>query len=82
MTGNSRPTSDAAHWAIALAPVLTFDAYLVATGRDSLSTRAGRHPGVTIGLIAYLACHLLSHPRWLHHVDPLHHAASAISRRR
>lgn len=82
MTGSSRQTTDALHWAAALAPVLVYDAVLVATGRDSLSSRAGRHMAVTLGLAGYLICHFMARPRCLRRIDPLHHAATAIRRTR
>jgi len=62
--------------------VLAYDAVLIASGRESLSTRAGRHRAVTLALLGYLACHLTAWPPPLRRVDPLHHAATAIRRRR
>ena len=69
---------DWAPWAAAVSAVLAFDAALIARGRDSLSTRAGRHPATTLSLLTYLACHFVGWPRRLERFDPLHLLAGLI----
>ena len=71
---------DWAPWAAAVSAVLAFDAALIARGRDSLSTRAGRHPATTLSLLTYLACHFVGWPRRLERFDPLHLLAGLIPR--
>lgn len=79
--GTTSRNLDAAHWALALAPVLAYDAWLIASGKDSLSARGGRHPVAALAFVAYLGCHLMSRPRCLSRFDPLHLAAERIRRR-
>ena len=67
-------------WISAVTPVLAFDAWLVRTGRRSLSEHAGAHRVLTAVLLAYLGLHLLR-PRsvsFLHRYDPLSLAARRL----
>lgn len=67
-------------WALGLAPLLAWDAWLVRSGRPSLSAHAGAHRGVTAVALGYLGAHLLvgeRAPERLRSLDPLH----AIGRR-
>lgn len=63
-------------WVIAIGNVLVLDGWMIRRGYGSLSVRAGDHPLVTVGLVTFLGCHLLSHPRWFGRFDIL----SAVGR--
>jgi hypothetical protein len=78
LPNKSGESLDWAPWAAAVSAVLAFDAALIARGRDSLSTRAGRHPATTLSLLTYLACHFVGWPRRLERFDPLHLLARLI----
>lgn len=67
-------------WGVALALPLAWDAWLVRTGRTSLTCHARHHPWVTCATASYLAAHFAGRPQSLRRFDPLGCAARRLRR--
>lgn len=74
--------SGAVAWGVALALPLAWDAYLVRSGRTSLTCHVRRHPAVAAAFGAYLVAHFIGHPTCARRLDPLGSAARRLSRPR
>ena len=66
-------------WGVALGLPLAWDAWLVRTGRTSLTCHVRHHPLVASACGGYLLAHFIGHPTWARRFDPLGVGARHLS---
>lgn len=66
-------------WSVAAALPLAWDAYLVHSGRTSLTCHVRHHPVVASCCAGCLLAHFLGRPRWARRLDPLAIAARKLA---